>query len=257
MIPVNLAIIGAGAQCGLARARLHAGGAYGAAMAAVYGAIGLVVILTAGTFGSINSSPWFNLGIAVLFVVLGLAMFDVLMIDFSRFGRQLPARRRPRFPCAGVHDGRRVGAARRRMRRTRGHPGRPVLEQHCTRPAPRSPSRCPSASASAWRCPGRSSARAWPRCEARGVDGPRQAGLSACSSSPPPFTTATRRTRCSPTRWVDPSAVQASVEAQVKSGWHNSLPGASPPRAPSRKPLLIDFWATWCKELSDDGQDDV
>jgi len=29
-----------------------------------------VVILTAGTFGTINSSPWFNLGIAALFVVL-------------------------------------------------------------------------------------------------------------------------------------------------------------------------------------------
>ena len=54
-------------------------------MALVYGVLGLVVILTAGTFGTINSSPWFNLGIAVLFVVLGLAMFDVILIDFSRF----------------------------------------------------------------------------------------------------------------------------------------------------------------------------
>ncbi len=34
-------------------------------------------MLTAGTFGTINASPWFNLGIAVLFVVLALAMFDV------------------------------------------------------------------------------------------------------------------------------------------------------------------------------------
>jgi thiol:disulfide interchange protein len=41
--------------------------------------------LTASTFGTINSSPWFNLSIAILFVVLGLAMFDVVMIDFSRF----------------------------------------------------------------------------------------------------------------------------------------------------------------------------
>ena len=47
--------------------------------------LGLVVILTAGTFGTINASPWFNLGIAVLFVVLALAMFDVITIDFSRF----------------------------------------------------------------------------------------------------------------------------------------------------------------------------
>ena len=54
-------------------------------MALVYGVLGLVVILTAGTFGTINASPWFNLGIAVLFVVLALAMFDVFEIDFSRF----------------------------------------------------------------------------------------------------------------------------------------------------------------------------
>ena len=54
-------------------------------MAVVYGILGLVVILTAGTFGTINSSPWFNLGIAALFVVLGLAMFDVLLIDFSKY----------------------------------------------------------------------------------------------------------------------------------------------------------------------------
>ena len=54
-------------------------------MAAVYGVLGLIVVLTASSFGTINASPWFNLGIAVLFVVLGLAMFDVVNIDFSRF----------------------------------------------------------------------------------------------------------------------------------------------------------------------------
>ncbi len=89
MIPINLAIIGAGARAG-SRARGFAlGTAYGAAMALVYGVLGLVVILTAGTFGTINASPWFNLGIAVLFVVLGLAMFDVLFIDFSKLQSQI------------------------------------------------------------------------------------------------------------------------------------------------------------------------
>ena len=48
-----------------------------------------MVILTAGTFGTINSSPWFNLAIAVLFVVLGLAMFDLITIDFSRFSTRM------------------------------------------------------------------------------------------------------------------------------------------------------------------------
>ena len=85
LVPINLAIIGAGARAG-SRARGFAlGGTYGLAMAAVYGALGLVVILTAGTFGVINSTVWFNVGIAVLFIVLGLAMFDIIAIDFSKF----------------------------------------------------------------------------------------------------------------------------------------------------------------------------
>src|SRR5712691_757789 len=95
MIPINLAIIGAGTQVGLgegfpSRARgFLLGATYGGAMALVYGVLGLVVVLTAGTFGTINASPWFNLGIAALFVVLGLAMFDVIMIDFSTFSSRL------------------------------------------------------------------------------------------------------------------------------------------------------------------------
>src|SRR5205823_11026564 len=89
MIPINLAIIGAGAQSGSRARGFLLGSAYGAAMAVVYGVLGLVVILTAGTFGTINSSPWFNLAIAALFVVLGLAMFDVLFIDFSRFSSRM------------------------------------------------------------------------------------------------------------------------------------------------------------------------
>src|SRR5256885_9722913 len=85
MIPINLAIIGAGTQASSRGRGFLLGGVYGVAMAAVYGVLGLIVILTAGTFGTINSSPWFNLGIAVLFVALALAMFDVITIDFSRF----------------------------------------------------------------------------------------------------------------------------------------------------------------------------
>ena len=83
MIPINLGIIGAGAQGGSRAQGFLLGGAYGVAMALVYGALGLVVIVTAGTFGTINASPWFNLAMAVLFVVLALAMFDIITIDFS------------------------------------------------------------------------------------------------------------------------------------------------------------------------------
>ena len=96
MIPINLAIIGAGTQAGSRGRGFLLGGAYGAAMALVYGVLGLIVILTAGTFGTINSSPWFNLGIAMLFIALGLAMFDLIAIDFSRFASRTnvgPSRR--------------------------------------------------------------------------------------------------------------------------------------------------------------------
>src|SRR5207245_10346829 len=55
MIPINLATIGAGAQAGSRGRGFLLGGAYGAAMALVYGVLGLVVILTTGTFGALNS----------------------------------------------------------------------------------------------------------------------------------------------------------------------------------------------------------
>ena len=85
MIPINLAILGAGARSGNRRRGLALGGAYGAGMALAYGGLGLAVVLTGSKFGALNSSPLFNFAIAVVFIVLGLAMFDRIPIDFSRF----------------------------------------------------------------------------------------------------------------------------------------------------------------------------
>ncbi|MCX7669610.1 MAG: thioredoxin family protein, partial [Anaerolineae bacterium] len=85
MIPVNLAIIGAGMKAGSKRRGLLLGGVYGAAMALAYGALGLVVVLTGSQFGTLNSLPWFNAAIAAIFVVLALGMFGVFNIDFTRF----------------------------------------------------------------------------------------------------------------------------------------------------------------------------
>jgi thiol:disulfide interchange protein DsbD len=85
MIPINLAIIGAGTQSKNRGRGFALGAAYGAAMALVYGVLGLVVVMVGGTFGAINSTVWFNVGIAILFVVLALAMFDVISIDFSKW----------------------------------------------------------------------------------------------------------------------------------------------------------------------------
>jgi cytochrome c biogenesis protein CcdA len=89
MIPINLAIIGAGRTASSRRRGWLLGGAYGAAMAVVYGLLGGIIVATAGTFGVLNASSWFNAAIAVLFLVLGLAMFDVLTVDLSRWSGRI------------------------------------------------------------------------------------------------------------------------------------------------------------------------
>ncbi|MCX6895532.1 MAG: protein-disulfide reductase DsbD family protein [Verrucomicrobia bacterium] len=86
LVPVNLAIIGAGASAGTRRQGFLHGAIYGAGMALVYGVLGLAVVLTGAKFGALNSSAWFNAGIAAVFGVLALAMFGVLNLDFSRLG---------------------------------------------------------------------------------------------------------------------------------------------------------------------------
>ena len=48
-------------------------------------------------------------------------------------------------------------------------------------------------------------------------------------------------------RWVDGSAVKSSVEEQLKAGWHASLAEGLAVAQREQKPVLIDFWATWCK----------
>ncbi len=85
MIPINLAIIGAGTQAGSRKRGFWLGGVYGAGIALVYGILGVVVVLTGAQFGTLNANPWFNLGIGILFAVLAFAMFDVFQIDFSRY----------------------------------------------------------------------------------------------------------------------------------------------------------------------------
>ncbi|MFH0880955.1 MAG: cytochrome c biogenesis protein CcdA, partial [Lentisphaerota bacterium] len=85
LIPINLAIIGAGAQAQSKGRGLALGGMYGLGMALAYGALGLVVVLTGSKFGTLNASPWFNAAIAGIFILLALAMFDIVTIDFTRF----------------------------------------------------------------------------------------------------------------------------------------------------------------------------
>ena len=84
LIPINLSIIGAGTRARSRKRGFVLGASYGAGMAIVYGALGLIVVLTGAKFGTLNSSIWFNVGIAVVFVALSLGMFDLIHIDASR-----------------------------------------------------------------------------------------------------------------------------------------------------------------------------
>lgn len=91
MIPVNLAIIGANAQGGSKLRGFALGGVYGLGITLAYGGLGLLVLLSGMKFGALNASPWFNFGIAAIFLVLALGMFEVFLIDLSRFQRGPPA----------------------------------------------------------------------------------------------------------------------------------------------------------------------
>jgi len=102
MIPVNLAIIGAGARAGSPSRGCLLGGIYGLGMALTYGSLGLIVVLTGAKFGALNASPWFNAGIAVVFVVLALAMFDVVQVDFSRFQSNIGVPTQQRRDSLGI-----------------------------------------------------------------------------------------------------------------------------------------------------------
>ncbi len=85
MIPINLAIIGAGSKARSKKRGFFLGATYGAGMAVIYGSLGLFVVLTGSKFGALQSSTWFNVAIALIFIGLSLGMFDVIDIDFSRF----------------------------------------------------------------------------------------------------------------------------------------------------------------------------
>lgn len=76
LVPVNLVVIGRSPRRGLW---------YALGIALAYGALGLVAVLGGAAFGSVQSSPWFNAAVAVVFAGLGLSLFGVWGIDFSRF----------------------------------------------------------------------------------------------------------------------------------------------------------------------------
>ena len=246
MIPINLAIIGAGAQAGSRRRGFLLGSTYGAAMAVVYGVLGLVVVLTAGTFGTINSSPWFNLAIAVLFVVLALAMFDVIDIDFSKYssGLQNPTQRGT-FGLAFF-----MGAVAALLA---GACVAPVVIQVVL-------------FSSSLYASGTTLALALPFVLGLGMAIPWPIAGAGLAALPKPgawmvrvkqafgviiLATATYYGYLSYTLFdnlrVDANAVSGSVQQMLEKGWTNSLAAGLEQAEREGKPVLIDFWATWCK----------
>jgi thiol:disulfide interchange protein len=102
LMPINLAIIGAGVK---ARSKLDGakrGGAYGLGIALTYGALGLLAAFGGVAFGTIQSSPYFNSAIAIAFAVLALAMADVFSIDFSKYRKRGAAPRTGTAPVWSV-----------------------------------------------------------------------------------------------------------------------------------------------------------
>ena len=87
MIPINLAIIGGGGE---KRQCVFRGILYGTGMAIAYGVLGAVVVYTGSSFGALNSSSWFNFAVAAVFVALAVAMLGFFDLDLSRFSKITP-----------------------------------------------------------------------------------------------------------------------------------------------------------------------
>ena len=89
LVPVNLIVIGKSWRRGLL---------YGLGCAIAYGALGVAAAVGGLAFGTIQGSPWFNVGVAVVFAVLALALLGVFSLDFSRY--RTAVRARPRASAA-------------------------------------------------------------------------------------------------------------------------------------------------------------
>ena len=246
MIPVNLAIIGAGSQGGSRSRGLVLGSVYGAAMAVVYGVLGLIVILSAQTFGTINASPWFNIGIAVLFVALALAMFDVFEIDFSKYS-------------ANVGTGSSRGSVM--LAFTMGGVAA-LLAGACVAPVV---IQVVLFSTNLY-ATGTSAALALPFVLGLGMAAPWPFAGAGISALPKPGAWMVRVKQgfgviimltaayyaytaygIFRDRSVDPAQVSSSVDELLKEGWHADLAEGLAAAKREGKPVLIDMWATWCK----------
>lgn len=250
MIPVNIAIIGAGVHASSRGRGLLLGGAYGLGIALVYGVLGLVVVLTGARFGALNASPWFNLIIAGVFVVLALGMFDFIPIDFSRF--------QGRLGTGGdrAQGGRVLGAL------ALGGVAA-LLAGACVAPVV------------IWVL--LLSTDLYSRGNAAGLLLPFLLGVGM--ALPWPLAGAGLSILPKPGRWMERikmgfgvvilavalwygrlgvsllmarapgerAKVEAAQKAHAAEGWHTNLADALAEAKRDQRPLFIDFWASWCK----------
>ena len=91
LIPVNLVMIGAsGSKAETTKKdRILRGICYGGGITVCYGILGVVCVMTGSAFGAVDASPVFNFIVMVIFLILGFAMFDLLTLDFSKFESRL------------------------------------------------------------------------------------------------------------------------------------------------------------------------
>ena len=217
-------------------------------MALVYGVLGLVVILTAGTFGTINASPWFNLSIATLFVVLAAAMFDLLSIDFSSLQNRLSVGRGGGHGSFLVAFG--MGGVAALLA---GACVAPVVIQVIV-------------FSSNLYATGTTLALALPFVLGLGMALPWPVAGAGLTFLPKPGPWMVRVKQAFGVfilgtavyygylsyglfsqRWVNPEEVATSVQELLDEGWHASLSQGLQAAAAEGKPVLVDVWATWCK----------
>lgn len=249
LIPINIAIIGAGARSGSRKRGFLLGATYGAGIALVYGALGLAVVLgLSSVFGAINASPWFNGAIALLFVVLALAMFDVIIIDFSKYQANVGPRNNEKGSFLVALFMGTVSA---------------LLAGACVAPVVISTivfSQKQYQDGVTW-------ALLLPFLLGAGMALPWPFAGAGLSFLPKPGMWMVRvkqvfgvfilvfagyygyhaATGFSDRYLVDEAAVEQSVAQADAEGWRHELAPALDEALAQNKPVLIDFWATWCK----------
>lgn len=251
LVPVNVAILLGRAESSRA-SRMARGLAYGAGMAAAYGALGLAAAFGGMAFGALQSSPWFNAAVAAVFIVLGFGMLGVVNIDAAAAWRRMTSgstakAAAPRPATRGLGGAFLLGA------------GAAVLAGACVQPI--------LLATLVYTADGFAAGHWWaislPFLLGAGMGLPWVFVAAGISVLPRPgawmvwvkrvfaivifamaawyANLAWQGFRPAP-KTVESSAGQAAIDATPDT-WTSAIEAASA----AGKPILVDVWATWCK----------